>query len=263
MKQQSATSTYALLRRYAPLMRELVLRDLRVRYRRSILGYFWSLLNPLLMMCVMAFVFSTFFNSTVENFPLYLICGQTMWSCFNESTTTAMHSILQNSSLIKKVFIPKFIFPLARVLSAFVNMAFSLTAILLVMLFTGAKLYWTLLLFWMPLVLLFLFCCGMGLILSALAVYFRDVTHLYGVVTLAWMYATPIFYDPAILPETVRGVLSVNPIYHYLTMFRQLIVYGQIPGWETWAVCAGCSALLLTAGWLLFGRLQRNFILHI
>ena len=110
---------------YMPLVQELVKRDLKVKYRRSFLGYLWSLLNPLLMMCVMSYVFSEIFQSTIPNFPLYLICGQTLWNFFNESTNMAMHSVLQNGALIKKVYIPKFIFPLSRVLSSFVTMSFS------------------------------------------------------------------------------------------------------------------------------------------
>ena len=248
---------------YIPLMKELVKRDLKVKYRRSILGYLWSLLNPLLMMCVMSFVFSTLFQSTVPNFPLYLICGQTLWNFFNESTNMAMYSVLQNGALIKKVYIPKFIFPISRVLSSFVTMSFSLVAILIVMLFTRSQVCWTILLFWVPLVFLFVFCCGIGLILSALATYFRDVTHLYGVLTLAWMYATPIFYDPSILPDIVRCVLEWNPMYHFITFFRQLIVYGQIPGWNVWLICICSSGAVLAVGLAVFRKLQRNFILYI
>lgn len=248
---------------YVPLVKELVKRDLKVKYRRSILGYVWSLLNPLLMMAVMTFVFSAIFQSAVPNFPLYLICGQTLWSFFNESTNMAMYSVLQNGALIKKVYIPKFIFPISRVLSSFVTMSFSFAAILIVMLFTRAQVYWTILLFWVPLVFLFLFCCGIGLILSAFATYFRDITHLYSVLTLAWMYMTPIFYDPAILPNNVQGVLEWNPMYHFITFFRSLIVYGQIPEWNIWLICICSSAAVFAVGLLVFKKLQRGFILYI
>lgn len=254
---------YYYLLKYVSLVQELVKRDLKVKYRRSILGYMWSLLNPLMMMCVMSFVFSTIFRSTVMNFPLYLICGQTLWNFFNESTNMAMHSVLQNGSLIKKVYIPKFIFPLSRVLSCFVTMSFSLIAILIVMLFTRATIYWTILLFWIPLVFLFAFCCGVGMALSALATYFRDITHLYGVLTLAWMYATPIFYDPEILPESVRGVLVWNPMYHYIQFFRSLIVFGEVPGAKLWLICMACSVAALCLGLTIFKKLQKNFILYI
>lgn len=248
---------------YIPLMQELVKRDLKVKYRRSILGYLWSLLNPLLMMCVMSYVFSTIFQSTIPNFPLYLICGQTLWNFFNESTNMAMHSVVQNGALIKKVYIPKFIFPLSRVLSSFVTMSFSLLAILIVMLFTKATVYWTILLFWVPLLFLFVFCCGVGLVLSALSTYFRDITHLYGVLTLVLMYFTPMFYDIAILPAEVQSAIKWNPMYHFITFFRSLILYGRVPEWNIWAICIGSSAVMLAVGLIIFKKLQRNFILYI
>lgn len=248
---------------YLPLAQELVKRDLKVKYRRSILGYLWSLLNPLLMMCVMSYVFSEIFQSTIPNFPLYLICGQTLWGFFNESTTMAMHSVVQNGALIKKVYIPKFIFPLTRIASCFVTMSFSLIAILIVMLFTGATVYWTVLLFWVPLLFLFVFCCGIGLILSSLSTYFRDITHLYGVLTIAWMYATPIFYDPEILPTNVRATLEWNPVYHIITFFRNLILNGQIPEFNIWLLCFAVSAGTFSLGMYIFKKLQHNFILYI
>lgn len=251
------------LKRFMPLVRQLVKRDLKVKYRRSVLGYLWSLLNPLLMMCVMSFVFTTIFQSNIPNYPLYLICGQTLWNFFNEATNRAMFSIIDNGQLIKKVYIPKFIFPLSRVYSSFVMMSFSLAAILIVMVFTRAQLHLTLLLFWLPLILLFFFCCGVGLVLAALATYFRDVTHLYGVLTTLWMYITPIFYDMSILPRQVQNVLSLNPMNHYIAFFRSLILYGELPGVQTWAMCIGAGAAAMAAGLAIFRRLQRNFILYI
>lgn len=248
---------------YLPLAQELVKRDLKVKYRRSILGYLWSLLNPLLMMSVMSYIFSTLFKTNIPNFPLYLICGQTLWNFFNESTNMAMHSVIQNAALIKKVYIPKFIFPFSRILSSFVTMSFSLIAILIVMLFTKATIYPTILLFWVPLLFLFFFCCGIGLILSSLSVYFRDITHLYSVLMFAWMYFTPIFYDPSFLPENVQASIAMNPMYNYITFFRSLILYGQIPTADVWLICIGCSLVMLAIGLWVFKKLQRNFILYI
>lgn len=248
---------------YRPLLKELVRRDLKVKYRRSFLGYVWSLLNPLLMMCVMSYVFSEIFKSSIPNFPLYLISGQTLWNFFNESTNTSMYSVIQNGSLIKKVYIPKFIFPISRVLSSFVTMSFSLIAIVIVIIFTKATVYWTILLFWIPLAFLFVFCCGIGLVLAALSVYFRDITHLYSVLTLAWMYATPVFYDVSILPENVRETIGINPMYYFITFFRSLVLYGQIPAWDVWVFCFFSSLIVLAIGLLTFKKLQRNFILYI
>lgn len=248
---------------YYPLIQELVVRDLKVKYRRSILGYLWSLLNPLMMMAVMAVVFSHVFRATVENYPLYLICGQTLFSFFTESTNMAMHSVLANAGLIKKIYIPKFIFPVSRVTSSFVTMSFSLTAILIVMLVTRAHFYWTILLTPIPIAFLFLFCCGMGMMLSALSVYFRDITHLWGVATLAWMYATPIFYTIDMMPGRVMTVMKLNPMYHFLNTFRNLVIFGNIPGPNAWFGCIASGLVFFVLGLFVFGRLQKDFILYI
>lgn len=244
-------------------MRELVSRDLKLRYRRSILGYCWSLLNPLLMMAIMTMVFSYMFRWDVPNFPLYLICGNTLWAFMSEATNQAMYSVLQNAALIKKVYIPKYIFPISRVFSSFVTMLFSLVAILLTMLFTATPLHWTVLLFPLPLLFLLVFSCGIGLILSSLSVYFRDVVHLYGVFTLAWMYTTPIFYPLSAVPPEVASLIRLNPMYHYITFFRDLVLYGQLPQAGTVQACLIASAFSMLIGFLLFRILQRNFILYI
>ena len=256
-------SFFIQLRTYTPLIKELVSRDLKVKYRRSFLGYLWSLLNPLLMMAIMTVVFSYMFRFDVPNYPLYLICGQTLWTFFNESTNMAMYSIVQNASLIKKVYIPKYIFPVSRVFSSFVTMSFSLAAIVLVMLFTKAQFYWTILLFFIPLFLLFLFSSGVSLILSALSVQFRDVTHLYSVLTLGWMYLTPIFYPVTAIPSEVAVYIMTNPMTGYITFFRSLVLNGTLPEAGIWLQCMVWSAGALLVGILAFRKAQNNFILYI
>lgn len=248
---------------YKPLLKELVGRDLKVKYRRSFLGYVWSLLNPLLMMCIMTIVFSYMFRFDIPNYPLYLITGQTLWTFFNESTNMSMYSVLQNGSLIKKVYVPKFIFPISRVLSSFVTLSFSLVAIVIVMMFTKTVFSWTILLFPVPLLFLLLFAMGIGMVLSALSVYFRDVTHLYGVLTLAWMYLTPTFYPISALPEEIVPVIEANPVCSYLTFFREIVLYGTVPEWALWWRCIWVSILALAVGMVVFRKMQRNFILYI
>ena len=248
---------------YRPLINELVGRDLKVKYRRSFLGYVWSVLNPLLMMVVQTVIFSYMFRSDIPNYPLYLICGNTLFTFFNESANMGLTSIIYNASLIKKVYIPKYIFPVSRVVSSFVTMTFSLAAVVLVMVFTRSPFYWTMLLFFIPLVFLFLFSCGMALLLSALTVYFRDMQHLFSILTLGWMYATPIFYPLEQLPPFAQGVMKLNPMYHYINMFRNLVMYGNIPGPNTWFTCAASGAVMLALGLWVFHKLQRNFILYI
>ena len=155
--------------KFISLFGELVKRDLRKKYRRSVLGYFWSLLNPLMMMAVMMVVFSYMFRFEIENYPLYLICGQTMFNFFNESTNMSLYSIIDNGILLKKIYVPKYVFPISRVLSCFVTMSFSLVAILIVMVVTRVQFHLTVLLFWAPMAYLLVFCSGMGLLVSSLA----------------------------------------------------------------------------------------------
>ena len=263
MKYQATTASLSQMKRYSPLMRELVVRDLKLKYRRSFLGYVWSLLNPLLMMAVMSIVFSYMFRFQIPNYPLYLICGQTLWAFFNESTTLAMHAVIGNGSLIRKVYIPKYIFPLSRVLSSFTTMSFSLAAILIVMLVTGVPLHPIQLLVPIPLFFLLVFCVGIGMMLSAMAAYFRDIIHLYGVLTMAWMYLTPIFYPLDSLPESVAYFIRFNPMYHYIDFFRSLILHAALPDPSSWLWCIVSSAVALLLGTLIFRKLQKNFILYV
>lgn len=263
MKSSLFSDPLRLLRQYKPLVYELVVRDLKAKYRRSFLGYVWSLLNPLLMMVIMTLVFSYMFRFDIPNYPLYLICGQTLWNFFSESTTVSMYSIIQNGSLIRKVYIPKYIFPLSRVLSSFVTMSFSLAAILVVMIFTGVPFSFGMLLIPVPLLLLLMFCMGLGMALSALATYFRDITHLYGVLITAWMYLTPVFYPISALPEEIAAALKLNPLYYYVSFFRDLILNGAVPGVGTWVICGLCSLASFGAGLWVFRKLQKNFILHV
>lgn len=250
-------------KRYMPLVRELVVRDLRLKYRRSVLGYLWSLLNPLLMMVIMTVVFSYMFRFDIPNFPLYLICGQTLFNFFNEATNMAMFSVIQNAALIKKVYIPKYIFPISKVFSSFVTMSFSLVAILIVMIATGSAFHVSILLFWAPILLLLIFSCGIGMILSALAVQFRDVTHLYSVLTMAWMYLTPIFYPIDQVPAEVVAVIRCNPLYMYITLFRSLVLYGTVPPIGDWLQGAVIAVASLAIGVVIFRKMQRKFILYI
>ena len=253
--------------RYRYLLYNLISRDFKLKYRRSVLGVAWSVLNPLLMMLVMWAVFGGLFpdlrGGDILNYPIFLLCGQLLFNFFRESTTLAMSSVLNNAPLLRKVYIPKYIFPVSRVVSSFVTMTFSLAAVVLVMVFTRSPFYWTMLLFFIPLVFLFLFSCGMALLLSALTVYFRDMQHLFGILTLGWMYATPIFYPLEQLPPFAQGVMKLNPMYHYINMFRNLVMYGNIPGPNTWFACAASGAVMLALGLWVFHKLQRNFILYI
>ena len=179
--------------KYKGLLYELVIRDIKTKYRRSALGYAWSILNPLLMMLVISLVFSYMFRFNIENYSIYLLAGQLVYNFYSEATSFAMNSIIGSGSLIKKVHLPKYIFPISRVLSSFVNLLFSLVAILIMLAITKTQITPVIFLFPLPLFYALLLCIGVGLIISVLAVYFRDMVHLYGVFLTALVYLTPIF----------------------------------------------------------------------
>lgn len=248
---------------YIPLLRALVLRDIKVKYRRSMLGYLWSLLNPLFMMCVLTVVFSTIFRFDIPNYPLYLIIGQVVFGFVSESTTMAMDSIISNASLLKKVYVPKVIFTMARVMSSFVNMLFSLVAIFIVMMVTGVHVGKAVFLLPPFLAMLFVFCLGLGLVLAALAVFFRDMFHLYGVFVTAWSFWTPIFYPMKIIPEEFLPYFTLNPLIDYLDCFRKIILWGQAPSLHEMAVCLLVSIVTLVIGCFVFKKLQNQFLLYV
>ena len=251
------------LYRYKYLLYVLVLRDIKRKYRRSVLGVFWSLLNPIMMMVITAMVFSTVFRFAIENYVLYLLIGQVAFTFYSESTRFAMNSILENSPLIKKVYVPKYLFPFSRVASSCVNLLFTFPAILIMMCYTGVGPTWRIVTFLLPLLLMLAFCLGIGLILAAGVVYFRDLFHLYGVLLTALSYATPIFYPEQIVPPEYQFVLTLNPLYYFLQNFREVLYQGGLPHLDTTLICAGLAGAAVLIGVAVFRRAQNHFILYI
>lgn len=249
--------------KYRRLLLELVVRDLKTKYRRSFLGFLWSLLNPLLMMLVISAVFSTLFRFDIPNFPIYLLTAQILFNFYNEATNSAMNAIIDGGSLIKKVYIPKYIFPISKVLSSFVNLLFSLVAIVIMLVITKVPITPAILLFPLPLLYVLVFSTGVGLILSALTVFFRDIQHLYGVFVTAFMYLTPIFYPVSIIPENLTPVLYNNPMFYYIQMFREVVLYGTVPPLHLHLTCIGYAVTFLLIGLVVFYKKQDKFILYI
>ncbi|OCT11126.1 ABC transporter [Paenibacillus pectinilyticus] len=249
--------------KYKNLLFELVVRDIKVRYRKSVLGLLWTLLNPLMMMTVMTIVFSSLFKSNIPHFPVYFLTGSILFNFHSESTSQALMSIISNASLIKKVYIPKYLFPLSRVLSSLVNLGFAFVALLLVMVFDGAPINATVLLFFIPIVYLILFTTGLGLILSAVTVFFRDISHLYGVLTLLWTYMTPIFYPASIISDHYKWIFKYNPMYYFINFFREIMINGNFPGFVDNLLCFSIGILSMIVGLFTFYKCQNKFILHV
>ena len=252
------------LYQYKDLIKELVSRDIKLKYRRSFLGYVWSVLNPLLIMIVMTVVFSAMFNRNIENYPVYLLIGRSLYDLMTASTNGAMGSVTGNASLLKKTYIPKYIFTLSKVTSCLVDFVFSLGALLIVMIVTRSPFHVEMLL--LPLIILqiYIFCCGLGFLLAQFHVFFRDIRYIYKAITTAWMYLTPIFYPLERLPGVLQLLIKAfNPMYYYVAQFRDVALYGHMPGprifWGGWL----WAFLMLLIGLWAFQRNKDRFILYI
>lgn len=249
--------------RFRPLLYELVARDVKIKYRKSALGVLWTLLNPLMMMAILSIVFSNLFRFDIENYSLYLLAGQIIFNFYNESTSGAMTAILGNAALIKKVYIPKYLFVVSRITSSGINILSSFCALILVMIFTRSELHWTIFLAIIPLAYLFVFSLGIGLILAALTVRFRDVIHLYSVFVTALMYLTPVIYSISMLPNWVQFIVKLNPLTGILTIFRNVVIYNTIPSLLSLLVSGVTVIATLGIGVWVFYKQQDSFILNL
>lgn len=251
------------VQQYQFLIRQLVARDFKTKYKRSVLGMFWSFLNPLLTMCVQYFIFSTLFKSDIPNYASYLLIGIVCFNFFSEACNMSLYSILGNASLITKVYMPKYIYPVSRVLSSVVNLVISLIPLIIVCVVTGVQFEKSALLSLYFLLCMVVFSLGISLLLSAAMVFFRDTQFLWGVFSMIWMYATAIFYPESILPDNFRFVLDINPLYHFIKSIRICILNGISPEPSVYGQC-----LLIALGTLLFGafvfkRNQDRFVLYL
>ncbi len=252
--------------KYNFLLGQLVTRDFKSKYKRSVLGVLWSFLNPLLMMAVQYVVFSTIFgNASIEYYAVFLICGVVVFNFFSEASNMGIGAIVGNASLITKVYVPKYIYPVSRVISSTINLGFSLIPLLLIMMISGLfpTLYHLLLI--IDLVLLVAFCMGLALFLSSVMVFFRDMQFLWSVLLTIWMYATPIFYslDMFAANPTLCTLLKLNPLYHYVTFARTVLIDNCSPSLMSYVYCIACSVLMLGIGAFTFKKTQNKFVLYI
>lgn len=250
-------------KKFRPLLGELIARDIKTKYRKSVLGVLWTLLNPLFMMIILSVVFSNLFKFDVEYFPVYLLSGQLIFNFYSEATTASMSAIMDNGSLLKKIYVPKYLFVLSRVFSSTINLLASFTALILVMLAMRVELHYTVLLVFIPLIFIVLFSLGVGLILSAITVKFRDIMHLYSVFVTALMYLTPVIYPMSILPAWLKPIVNLNPITNILLMFRDVMLDYTIFDAKSIIIAVIEAGLALVIGLRVFYKAQDEFILNI
>ncbi len=251
--------------KYGFLIEELVSRDFKVKYKRSILGVLWSLLYPLLTMTVMAIVFSNVFKFSTPgvNYLVYLMTGLVIFNYFSEASNLAMSSVVANFSLINKVYIPKYIFPLTKCLFVGINFLLTLIPLYIIILVTGTGINVYHLLLPYAFICLFLFTVGIGFILAAISVFLRDMFYIYGVLITLWTYLTPIMYDIKMLNPTFAFILKFNPLYQFINFSRTIILYNSCPTIGQFAGCAVSSLVFLLAGIIIFKKNQDKFIYYV
>ena len=263
---------FANFKRYSFLMKQLISRDFKVKYKRSVLGVVWSLLYPVLMLAVMAVVFSQMFKFKTEgtNYIVYLMTGLIMFNYFSEASSAAMTSVISNFGLINKVYIPKYIFPIAKCLFVGINFLLTLIPWIIIIFLTRFGLgeyvvhfnVWYILLPYIFLCFL-LFTVGIGLLLSCASVFLRDVVYIYGIVLTLWNYLTPVFWSLEILPPNLVGIFKINPLFQFLTCARSIVLAGARPSLTMLGTITLWAIGTFIVGSLVFKKNQDKFIYYI
>jgi len=244
---------------YRDLVFQLVRRDVVTRYKRSVLGIAWTMLQPLGMMIVLSIVFSTLFN-TVRGYPTYILSGLIAWTFFSQTTNAIISHTVWGGELFRRIYLPRTSFAISSVGTGLVNIVLSLVPLFVIMLISGTSPHWSVLFLPFVLLLLAAFTLGIGLIISTLAVFFPDVSEMYQIVLLAWMYLTPIIYPEEIIPEAYRfWLFNLNPMYYLVKVFRMPLYDGVLPDWKTLLVSAVISLSVLLIGWFVYSRKADEF----
>ncbi|MCR5787851.1 MAG: ABC transporter permease [Bacilli bacterium] len=259
-------------KRYRFLMFQLIQRDFKVKYKRSVLGVFWSILQPVLMMTVMAVVFSQMFKFSVPgvNYLVYLMTGIIMFNYFSEATTNAMTSVVYNFTLMNKIYIPKYIFPIAKCLFVGINFLLTLIPWFAIILLSHVGLgeiscplsIWYILLPYI-FVCFFMFTLGIGMIVACISVFLRDMFYIFGILLTIWNYLTPVFYSLEIIPESIRWLFKCNPLYLFLTGVRSIVLFGQRPSLTQMGLMGIEGLACLAIGLLIFKKKQDKFIYYV
>ena len=245
------------------LLKQLVKRDLTSKYKDSVLGVVWSFVNPLCVMLIFTAIFSVLFRFQIKNFPVYYLTGRVVYDFFISGTNGAMRSIKSNANIIKKVYVPRYIFAIGSILYEFVNFLIALCILFGVMFITGAPFQITSFLLFIPLIFLILLTMGVGLILAVLNTYFSDVGYLYSIFTILLMYASALFYPMEIVPAEIQMIFTLNPIYVAITCFRYVLMYGIFPDVFSLLYLGVFSVMMFAVGFLLFRIHEKKLTLEL
>ena len=251
------------LLKYRELVYQFTARSITARYKRSIIGVAWTMLNPLMTMVVLTLVFSQIFKWGVPDYPVYVLCGLIVWNFFSHTTSSAMGEMIWSGGLLNRIFVPKSVFAVSAIGTGLVNLTLSLIPLLLIAIVLGIRLTPALLVLPVSVLLLSIFALGIGLMLATFAVYFADMIPVYEVVLTIWMYATPIIYPVEIVPENLLWLFRLNPMLYLLQIFRDPLYRGIVPGWQVWAIATGFAVASFFIGGLIFTSRSNEYAYRI
>lgn len=251
------------LKKHRFILEELVKRDFKKKYKRSILGIGWSILSPLLTLLVMNLVFSYIFGNEIEHYIIYLFCGNLVYSYFNESTSQGMTSLMSNANIFTKINVPKYLFLLSKNLQTLINFGLTLIVFFIFCIFDGIAFTWAFFALIIPILCLVIFNIGIGMILSALFVFFRDIQYLWSVFTLLLMYMSAIFYNVAEFPEHIQALFHINPVFVYIKYFRVVVLDGAVPGIGLHLLAVGYAIVAIGIGALIYKTKNHRFLYYV
>jgi ABC-type polysaccharide/polyol phosphate export permease len=249
--------------RYRELIWALAIKELKIRYKRSVLGFLWALLNPMLLMLVLTVVFSTIMNVSIPHYAIFLLSVLLPWTFFSQSLSYAAESIVGNADLIKKVRVAKLVFPIAAVVSNMINLLLSFIPLVMIVIAMRHPFYWTWLYLPIPLLALTIFTLGATFFFAAANVYYRDVAHILQIVIQVWFYLTPIIYEITIFPARYRWIFKLNPVIFVLNGFRLSVYYGKLPELRSVFASFLCGLVALVIGFAIFRKHQDEFVFYV
>ena len=250
------------LPRFWPVIQNLVNQELRVRYQRSVLGFFWTLLNPLLMMVILSWVFSNLFR-TIDNYAVYLFTGMVPWGFLSGSVNECATCIISNEGLIRKIFVPKLVFPLARVSINLVTLLLSMVSLFLLLWPLGARPSLPMILLPAAMLLFMAFTLGLSLIVATANTFYRDCGHLVAVFFQAWYFATPILYRAEDFPAATQWRFRLNPAYYFIELFHDLIYFGRWPQFSSWLLATVIALASLGIGYAIFKSQEDKMVFRL
>lgn len=245
---------------YRTMIASLIRRDLRGRYKGSVLGFAWTFINPLLQLVVYTIVFSNIMRAGIEDYYLFLFVALIPWLFFSTSLTGGASCIMAQKNLVEKIYFPREVLPIAHVTAALVNMLLSFIVVFAALVISGKGINLIVLPYLIPIILVeYLLALGLTFIFSALTVYFRDLEHILGIVTMAWQFLSPVMYSVEQIPDDMIGIFMLNPMTPVIVAYRDVLYYKQVPELQTLLTATVLGVSLLIIGWILFGRLQKHF----